>query len=151
MNYFFKLNELYNNRYLYNKICYNNISNIPKLDKISIDIKSNLLIQNKKYILPIYLTLEILTGLKPLNIKAKKSLAELKIKKDMILGSKISIFNKYLVEFLLKTKNFIFSKKEENFKYIKKGKPINTNGHLNLFFPNFKFYPELNQAFETFQ
>ncbi len=84
------------------KQSYNNIMELPSINKIILNTTSSLFVQDKKYILPALVALEFITGQKIKYTLAKKSIATFKIRQNQLIGCKISLRNQYMYNFLSK-------------------------------------------------
>lgn len=115
------------------KLNFKNIFNITKITKICINIGFKDANINKKKLINIILLLKIITNQKPLLTKSKKNIVFLKIKKNSIVGCKITLRKKNMFIFLEKLIIFILP----NYNKIKiKNKNIinfNIKNTLNLF------------------
>ena len=67
--------------------------NKTKLNSITIEFNYNEVVKEKLVLLPVFKTLMLLTGQKPKVIKAKKSIAAFKIRKNMEIGAIVTIRN----------------------------------------------------------
>lgn len=67
--------------------------NKTKLNSIIIEFNYNEVVKEKLVLLPVYKTLMLLTGQKPLIIKAKKSIAAFKVRKNMEIGAIVTARN----------------------------------------------------------
>ena len=95
---------------LITKLNFKNIFKIPKITKICLNVgfpEANI---NKKKLINIILLLKLITNQKPLLTKSKKNNIFLKIKKDSIIGCKITLRKKNIFNFLEKTLFFIVPK-----------------------------------------
>ena len=89
------------------KLNLQNIFEIPKITKICLNIgfkDSNI---EKKKLINIILFLKLITNQKPLITKSKKNIIFLKIKKNSIIGCKITLRKKNIFFFLEKVLIFI--------------------------------------------
>ena len=68
------------------KFGYKNIMEVPKLDKIVVNIGVGEAKENAKVLESAVRDLEIITGQKPIVTKAKKSIANFKIREGMSIG-----------------------------------------------------------------
>lgn len=101
------LQNHYKNITIYNlltKLNYTNIFEIPKITKICLNIGFKDANIEKKKLINIILFLKLITNQKPLITKSKKNNIFLKIKKNSIIGCKITLRKKnifYLLEKIL--------------------------------------------------
>ena len=90
---------------LMQKFGYKSVMQIPKLDKIVINIGIGEAKENAKLLESAASDLEIITGQKPLITKVKKSVANFKIREGMSIGCKVTLRNERMYEFLDKLFN----------------------------------------------
>ena len=98
-----RLHDLYNKQIrseLQEKFAYNNVMEIPKLEKIVINIGVGEATENAKTVDAAASDLEAIAGQKPIICKAKKSLACWKIREGMPLGCKVTLRGERMYEFL---------------------------------------------------
>ena len=98
-----RLHDLYNKQIrseLQEKFAYNNVMEIPKLEKIVINIGVGEATENAKTVDAAASDLEAIAGQKPIICKAKKSLASWKIREGMPLGYKVTLRGERMYEFL---------------------------------------------------
>ena len=85
---------------LMKKFGYKSVMQIPKLDKIVINISSGEARDNSKIIDAIVADLGAITGQKPIVCKARKSVANFKLREGMNLGAKVTLRGERMYEFL---------------------------------------------------
>ena len=85
---------------LLKKFGYKSVMQIPKLDKIVINISSGEARDNSKIIDSIVADLGAITGQKPIVCKARKSVANFKLREGMNLGAKVTLRGERMYEFL---------------------------------------------------
>lgn len=98
-----RLHDLYNKQIrseLQEKFAYNNVMEIPKLEKIVINIGVGEATENAKTVDAAASDLGAIAGQKPIICKAKKSLASWKIREGMPLGCKVTLRGERMYEFL---------------------------------------------------
>lgn len=98
-----RLSDLYNKQIrneMQEKFGYTNVMDIPKLEKIVINIGVGEATENTKTVDAAASDLEAITGQKPMICKAHKSLAAWKIREGMPLGCKVTIRGERMYEFL---------------------------------------------------
>ena len=84
---------------LYKKFNYDNINRVPKLDKIVINMGLGDIKDNSKSIQNAVEELKIIAGQKPVLTKAKKSVANFKVRVGMNVGAKVTLRGKRMYEF----------------------------------------------------
>ncbi len=85
---------------LMEKFGYESVMQIPKLDKIVINVACGEAKENVKVIDSVVSDLEIITGQKPVLCKAKKSVANFKLREGMVIGAKVTLRGDRMYEFL---------------------------------------------------
>ena len=89
-----RLQERYNNEIagaMMNKFGYKSVMQIPKLEKIVINVSSGEAITNSKSSDAIVSDLKQITGQAPVLCKAKKSVANFKLREGMVIGAKVTL------------------------------------------------------------
>lgn len=84
------------------KLPIESIHQLPKIEKVVLHSSSGNIAQDKKRILPILLGFEYLTGQKPAVIWSKKSIASFRLRKDSLLGCRVTLRNNALYSFFEK-------------------------------------------------
>ena len=98
-----RLKEQYNGEIreaMTKKFGYKNVMQIPKLDKITINMAIGEARENEKVLDSAIKDLEIITGQKAVKTKAKKSVANFKIREGMPIGCKVTLRGDRMYEFL---------------------------------------------------
>lgn len=103
-----RLNEKYTSEIrqaLQEKFQYKNVMEIPKLEKVVINIGVGDAVGNAKALEAAVNDLTIIAGQKPVITKAKKSIANFKVREGMTLGTKVTLRGERMYEFLDKLIN----------------------------------------------
>ena len=98
-----RLKETYQNEIvdaMIKKFGYKNIMEVPKLDKIVINMGVGEAKENAKILESAMKDLEIIAGQKPITTKAKNSIANSKIREGMPIGCKVTLRGEKMYEFL---------------------------------------------------
>ena len=82
------------------KFGYKNVMEVPKLDKIVLNMGVGEAKENAKLLESACKDLEIITGQKPVITKAKNSVANFKIREGMSIGCKVTLRGDRMYEFL---------------------------------------------------
>mgnify|MGYP000978051691 CR=1 FL=1 len=90
---------------LMDKFKYKNIMQAPKLDKIVINMGVGEAKDNPKVLESAVSDLTLITGQKPVLTRAKKSIANFKIRENMAIGCKVTLRKQYMYEFADKLLN----------------------------------------------
>ena len=98
-----RLKEMYVNEVapaLMKKFEYKSVMQIPKLDKIVINVGAGEAKENAKALDAIASDLMQITGQKPIFCKAKKSVANFKLREGQVIGAKVTLRGERMYEFL---------------------------------------------------
>ena len=98
-----RLKEVYTNEIvdaMIKKFGYKNIMQVPKLEKIVINMGIGEAQENVKILESAMKDLEIIAGQKPIQTRAKKSVANFKIREGMPIGCKVTLRGDRMYEFL---------------------------------------------------
>ena len=104
-----RLKEFYTNEIapaLMKKFEYKSVMQIPKLDKIVINVGAGEAKENSKAIDAIMTDLAAITGQKPVATLAKKSVANFKLRQGMKIGAKVTLRGEKMYEFMDRLFNF---------------------------------------------
>ena len=85
---------------LMKKFEYKSVMQIPKLEKIVINVSTGEAITNSKSIDAIVSDLKQITGQTPVKCKAKKSVANFKLREGIVIGAKVTLRGDRMYEFL---------------------------------------------------
>ena len=97
-----RLKEMYQNTIMDNmmkKFGYKNVMQVPKLDKIVINMGVGEAKENPKALEGAVKDMEIISGQKPVITKAKKSIANFKIREGLAIGCKVTLRGDKMYEF----------------------------------------------------
>lgn len=98
-----RLKEKYNNEIknqLFTKFEYTSTMQVPKIEKIVINIGVGDSVSNSKLLDESVAELEQITGQKPVVTKAKKSIAGFKLREGMPIGTKVTLRGEKMYDFL---------------------------------------------------
>ncbi|MFR7401445.1 MAG: 50S ribosomal protein L5, partial [Waltera sp.] len=82
------------------KFGYKNVMQVPKLDKIVINMGIGEAKENSKVLDAAMAELEIISGQKPVITRAKNSIANFKLREGMAIGCKVTLRGDKMYEFL---------------------------------------------------
>jgi len=97
-----RLKEKYQNEIvdaMTKKFGYTNVMQVPKLDKIVVNMGVGEAKENAKVLESAMKDMEIITGQKPVATKAKNSIANFKIREGMLIGCKVTLRGEKMYEF----------------------------------------------------
>lgn len=126
-----------------------NIVDIPKLKKIVISCTSNLIIQEKQYMIPAVVALEMITGQKAVHLCAKKSIAAFKIRQHTLIGCKVTLRGETMHAFLEKLHTVILPRLRDTQKYTIQH--LDTHGNFSIGCNNIFVFPEIENHFDEFE
>ena len=98
-----RLKEVYVNEVapqMMKKFGYKSVMQIPKLDKVVINVACGDAIQNSKVLDAIVTDIRTITGQQPVLCKAKKSVANFKLREGMVIGAKVTLRGEKMYEFI---------------------------------------------------
>lgn len=93
---------------LMKKFGYKSVMQIPKIDKVVINVGAGEAKENAKVIDAIMTDLAAITGQKPVVCRAKKSVANFKLREGMPIGVKVTLRSEKMYEFLDRLFNVAF-------------------------------------------
>lgn len=82
------------------KFGYKSVMQIPRLDKITVNVGCGEARDNAKVLDSVVNDLSIITGQKPVITRARKSIANFKLREDMPIGAKVTLRSAMMWEFL---------------------------------------------------
>ncbi len=140
-----RLKELYQKEIipkLRNDFGYKNIMQVPKIEKIVVNMGLGEAIQNIKILDSAAVELAAITGQKPVITKAKKSIASFKLRQGMPIGCMVTLRRDVMYEFLDRLMN-VSLPRVRDFKGVS-GKAFDGNGNYTLGIKEQLIFPEIN-------
>ena len=119
-----------------------NIFEVPKLEKIVVNIGVGEAVSDSKVINKAIEDLSLITGQKPVVTKAKKSIAGFKLRKGLNIGCKVTLRKKRMFEFLDRL-IFIALPRVRDFKGLSK-KSFDGNGNYSIGIKEQIIFPEID-------
>ncbi|WP_418791431.1 50S ribosomal protein L5 [Phosphitispora sp. TUW77] len=123
------------------KFSYENIMQVPKLEKIVINVGLGEAIQNPKAIDAAIGDLSTITGQKPVVTRAKKSIAAFKLREGMPIGCKVTLRGERMYEFADKLLNIALPRVRD-FRGVS-GKAFDGRGNYTLGIREQLIFPEI--------
>jgi large subunit ribosomal protein L5 len=139
-----RLQEKYNNEVipaLMEKFGYENIMQVPKLEKIVINMGVGEAKDNAKVLESAMADMQLITGQKPILTRAKKSIANFKIRENMPIGCKVTLRKNKMYEFADKLMNVALPRVRD-FRGIS-GKAFDGRGNYSLGLKEQLIFPEV--------
>ena len=124
------------------KFSLKNIFEVPKLDKIVVNMGVGEAVSDSKIINKAIEDLSLITGQKPVVTKAKKSIAGFKLRKGLNIGCKVTLRKKRMFEFLDRL-IFIALPRVRDFKGLSK-KSFDGNGNYSIGIKEQIIFPEID-------
>ena len=124
------------------KFSLKNIFEVPKLDKIVVNMGVGEAVSDSKIINKAIDDLSLITGQKPVVTKAKKSIAGFKLRKGLNIGCKVTLRKKRMFEFLDRL-IFIALPRVRDFKGLSK-KSFDGNGNYSIGIKEQIIFPEID-------
>lgn len=140
-----RLKELYQNEIvqkLRNEFNYSNIMEVPRLEKIVVNMGLGEAIQNIKILDSASAELSKITGQKSVITKAKKSIASFKLREGMPIGCMVTLRRDRMYEFLDRLLNVALPRVRD-FKGVS-GKAFDGQGNYTLGIKEQLIFPEIN-------
>ena len=140
-----RLKELYNKEMvpqLMKDFSYRNVMEVPKIEKIVVNMGLGEAIQNVKILDSAAVEMTAITGQKPVITKAKKSIASFKLREGMPIGCMVTLRKERMYEFLDRLINVALPRVRD-FKGVS-GKAFDGAGNYSLGVREQLIFPEIN-------
>ena len=85
---------------LMKKFGYKSVMQIPKIEKVVINVGCGEARENAKVMDAVLKDLAAITGQKPITCRAKKSVADFKLREGMVIGAKVTLRGEKMYEFI---------------------------------------------------
>ena len=121
---------------------YENPMQVPKLDKIVINMGVGEAVQDTKKVDAAVNDLTVITGQKPVVTRAKKSIATFKVRENMPIGCKVTLRRQRMYEFLDRLVNIALPRVRD-FRGVS-GKSFDGRGNFALGLKEQLVFPEIN-------
>lgn len=123
---------------------YKNIFEVPRLEKVVINVGVGKGIKDSAFLETVDNTLRRISGQKPIKTKAKKSISGFKIRKGMEIGMKVTIRGSRMYEFVDKLINISFPRVRD-FRGINPSS-VDKSGNLSVGFKEHLVFGEITSA-----
>lgn len=87
---------------------YKNIMQVPRVEKVVLNVGYGKHVKDKNYIEHVEKTLAMISGQKPVHNKTTKSISNFKIRSGMAIGASVTVRGEKMYEFLYKLINLAF-------------------------------------------
>ena len=126
---------------LQEKYSYSNIFEVPKIEKIVINVGMGRHSKEKLYIENVVKSLTLMSGQKPVLTKAKKSIASFKVREGAVVGASVILRGSRMYDFLEKLVNVTFPRVRDFRGIIEKN--VDKSGNLNVGFKEHVAFSEI--------
>ncbi len=140
-----RLKEIYQQNVvpaLMKRFSYRNVMEVPKLEKIVVNMGLGEAIQNVKILDSAAQEMTAITGQKPVITKGKKSIAQFKLRKDMPIGCMVTLRKERMLEFFNRLVNVALPRVRD-FKGLS-GKSFDGRGNYALGIREQLIFPEIH-------
>jgi large subunit ribosomal protein L5 len=127
---------------LQDRFGYKNVNQIPKLEKVVINMSVGDAITNSKVLDTAVSELQAISGQKPIVTKAKKSIAAFKLREGMNIGAKVTLRGERMYVFLDKLFNVVLPRIRD-FRGLPR-KSFDGRGNYNMGLREQIVFPEIN-------
>ena len=124
------------------KFNYKNVMEIPKLEKVTINIGLGAAVQNPKALDAAVNDLTLIAGQKPVITRAKKSIAAFKVREGMPVGVKVTLRGERMYEFVDKLLNVALPRVRD-FRGVSP-KSFDGRGNYSLWLKEQLLFPEID-------
>lgn len=126
-----------------------NINQVPTFSKIILNTSIKATLQDKKKIASTFIALEMISGQKTKKTRSKNFIASFKLRKDQLIGCKVTLRGKELFFFLEKLIYVILPKIRDfnGFQVLS----LDQKGNLSFGLQNILLFPELENHYELFE
>ena len=140
-----RMQKLYEERYvkaMTEKFGYTNAMQVPRLDKIVLNMGVGDATQDKKRVDQAAAEMEAIAGQKPVVTKAKTSIAQFKLREGMPIGCKVTLRGDRMYDFLDRLINVALPRVRD-FRGVK-GSSFDGNGNFAMGLKEHIVFPEIN-------
>jgi large subunit ribosomal protein L5 len=127
---------------LVERFAYGNVHQVPKLEKVVLNMSVTEAIQNSKVLDTAAAELQVISGQKAIITKAKKSIAAFKLREGMNIGCKVTLRGERMYVFLDKLFNIVLPRIRD-FRGLPR-KAFDGRGNYNLGLREQMVFPEIN-------
>jgi large subunit ribosomal protein L5 len=127
---------------LHKEFSYKNTMQVPRLEKVVVNMGIGEAIQNAKVLDSGTEELTVITGQKPVITRAKKSIANFKLREGMSIGAMVTLRGDHMYEFLERLMNVALPRVRD-FRGVS-GKAFDGRGNYSLGIREQVIFPEIN-------
>lgn len=127
---------------LQKKFSYRNIMEVPKIQKVVINVGFGRHNKEKAYIEKVVQALTTISGQKPIMTKARLSISSFKIREGMVIGACVTLRGDRMYDFIEKLVNVTYPRVRD-FRGIT-DKSVDNTGNLTVGIKEYPAFPEIN-------
>ncbi|MCD6430146.1 MAG: 50S ribosomal protein L5 [Deltaproteobacteria bacterium] len=124
------------------KFAYGNVMEVPRLEKVVVNMGLGEAVQNVKILESAVAEMAAITGRKPVITKARKSIAQFKLREGMPIGCMVTLRREVMYEFLERLVSVVLPRVRD-FKGVS-GKAFDGRGNYSLGFREQLVFPEID-------
>ncbi|MEA3334213.1 MAG: 50S ribosomal protein L5 [Pseudomonadota bacterium] len=124
------------------RFAYGNVMEVPRLEKVVVNMGLGEAVQNVKILESAVAEMAAITGRKPVITKARKSIAQFKLREGMPIGCMVTLRREVMYEFLERLINVVLPRVRD-FKGIS-GKAFDGRGNYSMGFREQLVFPEID-------
>ncbi len=124
------------------KFAYGNVMEVPRLEKVVVNMGLGEAVQNVKILESAVAEMAAITGRKPVITKARKSIAQFKLREGMPIGCMVTLRREAMYEFLERLISVVLPRVRD-FKGVS-GKAFDGRGNYSLGFREQLVFPEID-------
>jgi large subunit ribosomal protein L5 len=124
------------------RFAYGNVMEVPRLEKVVVNMGLGEAVHNVKILESAVAEMAAITGRKPVITKARKSIAQFKLREGMPIGCMVTLRREVMYEFLERLVNVVLPRVRD-FKGIS-GKAFDGRGNYSLGFREQLVFPEID-------
>ena len=124
------------------KFAYGNIMEVPRLEKVVVNMGLGEAVHNAKILESAVVEMAAITGRKPVITKARKSIAQFKLREGMPIGCMVTLRREVMYEFLERLINVVLPRVRD-FKGVS-AKAFDGRGNYSLGFREQLVFPEID-------
>ncbi|MEA3347716.1 MAG: 50S ribosomal protein L5 [Pseudomonadota bacterium] len=124
------------------RFAYGNVMEVPRLEKVVVNMGLGEAVQNVKILESAVAEMAAITGRKPVITKARKSIAQFKLREGMPIGCMVTLRREAMYEFLERLINVVLPRVRD-FKGIS-GKAFDGRGNYSMGFREQLVFPEID-------
>jgi ribosomal protein L5 len=134
---------------MYSKLLWQSPLDLPKLESISLQISlKDQAFNTRRFFLPAYLALELITGQKPRLIEAKESVATLSIREGDFGALSLKLRKGQMFQFLDSLVNIVLPSMGSMDNLLETS--FDNQGNYSMKIPNLLFFPQLEKEYNHF-